>query len=328
MSMRVLAGDVGGTNARLAIVELGDGPAHLVREREYASGEADGLASIITRFADEVGELPSRGCIAIAGPVVGDEVRATNLPWVVNRAEVARSVGIDRLGLINDFFAVGVGLEHLESADLLTLQRGEPEERGPVAYLGAGTGLGVGFRLWSGERYRVYASEGGHVDFAPRNRLQDGLLSFLRGKYGRASNERILSGAGLADLYAYLTTATAAAEPQPAVEREMQEQDPAAVVTTHALAGDDALCGLALDLFVSVLGAVTGNLALIAVATGGVFIAGGIAPRIVERLQSRAFLDALHDQGRLSPMVAKAPVHVVMNTKVGLLGAAGYAARH
>ena len=326
--MRVLAGDVGGTNARLAIVELGDGPAHLVDERDYASGEADGLAPIITRFADEVGELPERGCIAIAGPVVAGRVQATNLPWTVDRAEVARKLGIEWLGLINDFFAVGVGLEYLEPADVVTLQRGEPEDHGPVAYLGAGTGLGVGFRLWAGERYRVYASEGGHVDFAPRNRLQDGLLVFLRDKYGRASNERILSGAGLADLYAYLSTVASSAEPQPTVEAEMRALDPAAVVTAHALAGDDALCGLALDLFVSVLGSVTGNLALIAVATGGVFIAGGIAPRIVERLRSRAFLDALHDQGRLSPLVAKAPVHVVMNTKVGLLGAAGYAARH
>ncbi len=326
--MRVLAGDVGGTNARLAVVEIADGPARLVHEREYRSADATGLAPIITRFADEVGELPEHGCVAIAGPVVADRVQATNLPWTVDRAEVARAVGIPRFGLINDFFAVGVGLEFLADADLVTLQRGAPEEHGPVGYLGAGTGLGVGFRLWDGERYRVYASEGGHVDFAPRNPLQDGLLVFLRGKYGRASNERILSGAGLADLYAYLSTVASAAAPQPAVEGEMRGQDPAAVVTAHALAGDDALCGLALDLFVSVLGAVTGNLALIAVATGGVFIAGGIAPRIIERLRSRAFLDALHDQGRLSPLVATAPVHVVMNTKVGLFGAAGYAARH
>ncbi len=326
--MRVLAGDVGGTNARMAIVELGDGPAHVEHEREYASADADGLAPIITRFADEVGELPARGCIAIAGPVVGDRVQATNLPWMVDRAEVAQAVGIDGLGLINDFFAVGVGLEFLEAADVVTLQQGEPVDHGPVAYLGAGTGLGVGFRLWGDERYRVYASEGGHVDFAPRNRLQDGLLSFLRGKYGRVSNERILSGAGLADLYVYLSTVASVAAPQPAIEREMGEQDPAAVVTAHALAGDDALCSNALDLFVSVLGSVTGNFALIAVATGGVFIGGGIAPRIVERLGSQDFLDAMHDQGRLSTLVAKAPVHVVVNTKVGLLGAAGYAARH
>ncbi|HEX8725578.1 MAG TPA: glucokinase [Gemmatimonadaceae bacterium] len=325
--MRVLAGDVGGTNARLAVVEIGDGPARLVHERDYRSADADGLAPIIQRFANDVGELPERGCVAIAGPVVADRVQATNLPWTVDRAEVARAVGIERLGLINDFFAVGVGLEFLADGDTVTLQPGEPEEHGPVAYLGAGTGLGVGFRLWDGTRYRVYASEGGHVDFAPRNRLQDGLLGYLRGKYGRASNERILSGAGLADLYAYLATVALAAESQPAIEREMREQDPAAVITAHALAGDDALCGFTLDLFVSVLGAVTGNLALIAVATGGVYIAGGIAPRVVERLRGRGFLDALHDQGRLSPMVAKAPVHVVMNTKVGLLGAAGYAAR-
>ena len=326
--MRVLAGDVGGTNARLAIVEVGDGPARLVQERDYASGDADGLAALVTRFADEVGELPRRGCVAIAGPVVDDRVQATNLPWSVQGAEVARAARIERFGLINDFFAVGIGLEFLAAGDLVTLQAGEPVEHGPVAYLGAGTGLGVGFRLWDGAHYRVYASEGGHVDFAPRTALQDGLLRFLRAKYGRASNERILSGAGIADLYAYLASAGGEAAPQPSVEREMRAGDPAAVVTGHGLAGDDPLCARALDLFVSVLGAVTGNFALIAVATGGVFIAGGIAPRIVERLRGSAFRDALHDQGRLSSLVAKAPVHVVMNTKVGLLGAAGYAARH
>ncbi|MDE3053988.1 MAG: glucokinase [Gemmatimonadota bacterium] len=324
--MRVLAGDVGGTNARLAIVEIGDGTARLVREHDYRSAAYDGLAAIAREFLAGGDDAPDRGCIAIAGPVVDGTVQATNLPWTIEAARVGEALGIPRLGLINDFFAVGMGLDLLGPGDRVTLQRGEPRQHGAVAYLGAGTGLGVGFRLWDGERYRVYASEGGHVDFAPRNPLQDGLLRFLRGKYGRASNERVLSGRGLGDLYAYLREA-AAAEPQPSVEREMVEQDPAAVVTAHALAGDDALCVQALDLFVAVMGGVTGNLALIAVATGGVYIAGGIAPRIVEKLQTATFLEALHDQGRLSPLVAKAPVHVVTNTKVGLLGAAACAQR-
>jgi glucokinase len=324
--MHVLAGDVGGTNARLAIVDVDRGVARVLREREYPSAEYDGLATIVRTFLDEAGERPAQGCVAIAGPVVGDAAQATNLPWQVNRVELAAAIGVARFGLINDFFAVGVGLEFLTAADLVTLQAGEPREHGPVAYLGAGTGLGVGFRLWGGTEYRVYASEGGHADFAPRNARQDGLLRFLRAEYGRASNERVLSGAGLADLYRYLKSEHVAS-PEPAVEREMADQDPAAVVTAHALAADDALCEQALGLFVQVLGGVTGNLALIAVATGGLFIAGGIAPRIVQALQGEAFLSALHDQGRLSPLVAKAPVHVVMNTKVGLFGAAGFAAR-
>lgn len=325
--MRVLAGDVGGTNARMAIVEIDGAAARLIEARDYRSGDFDGLATIVKRFLQEVEATADRACVAIAGPVVDDQVQATNLPWTVERAAVARAAGIERFGLINDFFAVGLGLEFLAGDDLATLQAGEPTTHGPVAYLGAGTGLGVGFRLWDGHGYRVYASEGGHVDFAPRDALQEGLLRFLRGKYGRASNERILSGNGLADLYAYLS-GLEGAKPQAHVEQEMQERDPAAVVTGHALAGDDAICERALDLFVSVLGAVTGNLALIAVATGGVYIAGGIAPRIVDRLRGPAFFEALHDQGRLSPLVAKAPVHVVMNTGVGLLGAAGFAARH
>jgi len=324
--MHVLAGDVGGTNARLAIADVERGAARIVHERDYPSADYDGLGTIVRAFLDEAGARPAQGCVAIAGPVVGDVAQATNLPWTVDRAQVAGAIGIERFGLINDFFAVGVGLEFLASEDLVTLQAGEPREHGAVAYLGAGTGLGVGFRLWGGTAYRVYASEGGHTDFAPRNPRQDGLLRFLRGKYGRASNERVLSGAGLADLYRYLESERVAPK-QAAVERQMAREDPAAVVTAHALAGDDALCTQALDLFVEVLGGVTGNLALIAVATGGLYIAGGIAPRIVRQLQGQTFRDALHDQGRLSPLVAKAPVYVVMNTKVGLLGAAGVAAR-
>ncbi len=324
--MQVLAGDVGGTNARLAIVDVADGAARIVREEEYPSAEYDGLAAIGHEFLRAGGEKPERACIAIAGPVVDGVVKATNLPWKVEATRVGKALGIPGLGLVNDFFAVGLGLDLLGPDGVVTLQRGEHRPHGAVAYLGAGTGLGVGFRLWDGERYKVYASEGGHVDFAPRNPLQDGLLRFLRAKYGRASNERVLSGRGLGDLYTYLKESKAAPA-QPSVEREMSEQDPAAVVTGHALAGDDDLCRRALDLFVAVLGGVTGNLALIAVATGGVYIAGGIAPRIVEALRGQTFLDALHDQGRLSPLVAKAPVHVVTNTKVGLLGAAACAQR-
>jgi glucokinase len=324
--MQVLAGDVGGTNARLAIVALGEGPARIVRERDYPSADYDGLAAIARRFLDEGSEAPERGCIAIAGPVVDGVVQATNLPWTVDAAHVGQALGIPRFGLVNDFFAVGMGLAVLGPDDLVTLQPGEPHPHGAVAYLGAGTGLGVGFRFWDGEQFRVYASEGGHVDFAPRNEQQDALLRFLRGKYGRVSNERVLSGRGLGDLYAFLK-ATGAAPAQPAVEREMGEGDPAAVVTGHALAGDDALCTEALHLFAAVLGAVAGSLALLVVATGGVYIAGGIAPRIVEALRTATFLDALRGQGRLSSLVAKAPVHVVTNTKVGLLGAAACAQR-
>jgi glucokinase len=326
--MHVLAGDVGGTNARLAIVEAGGGAMRVVAERDYASGDYAALGDIVTRFLGDTGARPERGCIAIAGPVVDGRAHATNLPWTVDRDALGAAAGVNRFGLINDFFAVGIGLEFLAGDDLATVQGGVPVVHGPVGYLGAGTGLGVGFRLWNVEleRYGVYASEGGHVDFAPRDALQEGLLRYLRAKYGRPSNERILSGRGLADLYGYLAGAGVAA-PDAGVEREMQERDPAAVVTGHALSGDDALCGAALDLFVAVLGAVAGNLALIAVATGGIYIAGGIAPRIVDRIQGPRFLGAFHDQGRLSPLVAKAPVHVVMNTKVGLLGAAGCAAR-
>ena len=325
--MRVLAGDVGGTNARLAIVEMDDAGARTVAERDYPSGDYDGLATIVEKFLADTGAAAERGCIAIAGPVVDGRAQATNLPWTVDGDALGRAARVAHFGLINDFFAVGIGIDLLGAEDVVTLQRGQPAARGPVGYLGAGTGLGVGFRLWSGDGYRVYPSEGGHVDFAPRSDVQQELLRFLRDKYGRASNERILSGNGIADLYRFLALDAGAAA-NPAIEREMNERDPAAVVTDHALAGDDMLCVRAVELFVRVLGAVAGNLALVAVATGGIYIAGGIAPRIVDKLTGSAFLEAFNDQGRLSTLVASAPVHVITNTKVGLLGAARYAARH
>lgn len=325
--MRVLAGDVGGTNARLARVDVGQGTARIEQERVYPSADADSLHTIMRQFLrDSDAPMPERACIAIAGPVVDGHVQVTNLPWVVDRDALREKLGVERLDVINDFMAIGHGLDLLGADDLVTLQAGEPVPHGPVAYLGPGTGLGVGFRLWSGDRYRVYASEGGHVDFAPRDQVQAGLTEFLRAAHGRASNERVLSGGGLADVYRYLAQASPK-KVQQFVDAEMKREDPAAVVTRHALAGDDVLCGQAVALFVSVLGAVAGNLALIAVATGGVYVTGGIAPRIVPMLREPGFLQAFHDQGRLSTLVARAPVHVVTNTKVGLLGAAGYAAR-
>ncbi len=323
--MRVLAGDIGGTNARLAIAEV-EGPAvRIVAERRFPSASAPGLASIVKRFLDGAGEAPPRACFGIAGPVVDGEVKTPNLPWVVNAKALATEIGIPCTTLINDFHAVGHALPFLGPADLVTLQEGVPEEHGTLALIGAGTGLGEGFLVWDADHYRVLASEGGHANFAARDAVEWGLRGTLLDEFGHVSAERVLSGPGLARIYRYLAS-TGFAPERPDLRREIDREDPAAVVTRHALAGDDPLSVKALDVFVSAYGAQAGNLAITVFATGGVFVAGGIAPRIVPKLSDGAFVASFRGKGRLAELLARIPVKVITNGDVGLLGAAAAAA--
>jgi glucokinase len=221
---------------------------------------------------------------------------------------------------------VGYGIELLGPSDLATLQAGSPMPHGPIALIGAGTGLGQGFLLWEGDHYGVLASEGGHADYAPRGKQQTELLEFLRQEFKRVSWERLLSGPGLVNTYRYLAASGAAPE-RAAVRAEMENGDAAAVIARHGLAGTDRLSDRALDLFAEIYGAQAGNLALTVVATGGVYLAGGIAPRLAERLRTGPFLTAFRDKGRMSELLSTIPVHVIMNPKVGLLGAAAVAGR-
>ena len=322
----VLAGDVGGTNARLATVELEGGAARFVHQNRYPSADHAGLAPIVRRFFEEAGSRPDRACFGIACPVVGDDCSAPNLPWTVNARALAAEIGIARTAIINDFVGVGYGVELLAPADLATLQTGTPAPQGPIALIGAGTGLGQGFLIWQGDHYRVMPSEGGHGDFAPSGELQAGLLQSLGAQFGRVSWERLLSGPGIANIYEYLRAAGVAPE-QPAVRAELDTEDDGKVIVTHALDRNDALSMRTLELFWEIFGAQAGNLALTVLATGGVYIAGGIAPRIVGRLDGSSFLTAFRNKGRLSPLLARIPVHVIMNPSVGLLGAAAVAGR-
>jgi glucokinase len=323
----VLAGDVGGTNARLAIVELEGRSARIVRQNKYPSHEYKGLAPIVRRFCEEGGgSRPDQACFGIACPVVGDDCAAPNLPWTINARALAAEIEIPRTAIINDFVAVGYGIELMTPADLATLQEGAPQPQGPIALIGAGTGLGEGFLLWEGDHYEVLASEGGHTDFAPVGELQVGLLGSLREQFGRVSWERLLSGPGIANIYRYLREAGLAPE-QPSVRAELETEDDGTVIVRHALDRSDKLSLVALGLFWEVLGAEAGNLALTVVATGGVYIAGGIAPRLVPRLDSSPLLTAFRDKGRLSGLLSRIPVHVIMNPSVGMLGAAAFAGR-
>jgi len=324
--VKVLAGDIGGTNARLALVEVTETTTRILHEHRYPSASAPGLAPIVRRYLAEVPAAPERACYGIAGPIVNGECRTPNLPWTVSAQALAADTGIACTTIINDFDAAGHGVGRLAPSDLVTLQEGAPLEHGAIALIGAGTGLGEGFLTWDGTRYRVHPSEGGHVNFAARNDVEWGLRGTLMDEYGHVSYERLLSGAGLARIYRYLAV-TGFAPERDELPREMEREDPAAVVTRHALAGDDPLAVKALDVFVSVFGSQAGNLALTVLATGGLYLAGGIAPRIVDKLRDGSFIAAFRNKGRLSDLAARIPVCVIMSPDVGLLGAAAAATR-
>jgi glucokinase len=274
-----------------------------------------------------------KACFGIAGPIENNICRATNLPWIVDGRALSARLGIDRVLLVNDFTAAALGVTAVGATDLAPLGGGPPVAQGPIAVLGAGTGLGQAFLLWSvlENTYQVVPSEGGHIDLAARTHLEQGLVQFLTSKYGRVSCERVLSGHGLVDVFSFLAeepacrglirpeTAAVLAGPGPS-------HDPAAAISTRALAGTDPVCEMALGLFCSVLGAVAGNLALTVLATGGVFVAGGIAPRILPFLQRGAFREAFDRKGRLHTLVERIPAYVVTHPQPGLLGAASVAA--
>jgi len=323
--MKVLAGDVGGTNARLALVEVADGRATIHANRTYPSNDFPGLAPIVRTFCDEVGAEPVRACFGVACPATDDECRAPNLKWTVDAKTLAADIGVAHATLINDFTAAGHGIALLGVQDVETLQEGEPKPRAPIALIGAGTGLGEGFLTWSGERYHVHPSEGGHGGFAPRGELQAAFYNSLEREHGRVSSERVLSGRGIVAIYRFLASSGVA--PESATVRDaMEHEDPAAVITRHGLAGNDALCRKSLDLFIDALGAEAGDLALTVLARGGVYLGGGIAPRIVALLRQGGFVRAFRDKGRMSAYLARVPVHVILNTQVALLGAAAVAA--
>ena len=324
MGTQVLAGDVGGTNARLAIVDVEGTTARVVREERYASRNYPGLAPIVGEFCAEGGR-PDRAAFGIACPIVDGDCHATNLPWTVNRTALARAIGIPRTRILNDFSAIGYGLALLGEDDYVVLQEGVPAPRAPVALIGAGTGLGQGYLLWNGSRYEVYASEGGHADLAAHDAIEFGLVESLQREFGHASVERLLSGPGIEYAYHHLAAAGVAPE-QAAVHAELQHGDAAAVITSHALDGSDPLCVRTLELFVTDLGAVAGDLALTILATGGVYVGGGIAPRLVDLLRHDRFLGAFRGKGRLADLLTRIPVRVIMNPNVGLLGAAAVAA--
>ena len=321
----ILAGDIGGTNTRLAFVDAAPGGMRILFEKTFPSRERTSLESALLEFLSLHRAAFARASFGIAGPVRDGRCEATNLPWVVDAKSVAKRLRLKRVGLINDLVANAYGIPLLRGKDFMTLNKGSRNAAGNQALISAGTGLGEAGLLWDGKAHRPFGSEGGHADFAPRNQLEMELLVYLMGRHGRVSYERILSGPGLVNAYRFFRDREKGAEPAWLAE-ELRVGDPAAVISRNALDAKSPLCLQALELFVSVYGAAAGNLALSLMATGGVYLGGGIAPKIVAKLKEPGFINAFTAKGRLSPLLRDIPIRVIMNPKTALLGAARHAA--
>ena len=324
--MRVLAGDIGGTKTAVGIAEIDGRRVSFERSHRYASGDHASLEEILDDFLSRERRPPRVAAFGVAGPVVAGRSKVTKLPWLLEEKRLARASGVPRVRLVNDFVAASFGIPYLNGRQLATIAPGDPEPGGTMALIGAGTGLGQAALWRSGGRIEALASQGGHSDFAPRDPREDRLLWFVRRRFGRVSWDRLLSGEGIGHIYDFLADDGAAPESE-AVRRAFESEDRAAVVSRYALARRDPLCRQALAMFVSIYGSAAGNLALQFRATGGVFVGGGIAPRILPAIRSKAFLKAFREKPPMEELLARIPVRVVREQRLGLYGAAAAAYR-
>ena len=315
----LLAGDVGGTKTSLGLFEPGDRRPGSLEVFTYPTATFGSLTEILDAFARDVGRpfTVDAAVVGVAGPVVDQHARLTNVDWDVSANEIATFLGIARAGLMNDLEAMANGADILSPEEVVVLQAGRTPAGGNAVVIAAGTGLGQAYLYRIGGRLRPFPSEGGHADFAPRSDREIGLLQMLRAEFGRAEVEHVLSGPGLLNLHRFTHAQSACSV--------IDETDPdkrAAAITQAAMAGRCPACVEALSIFVSVLGAESGNLALRGVATAGVYVGGGIAPKILPALQTGEFIEAFRAKGEMSGFVSQVPVKVMLNPQTGLLGAA------
>ena len=322
---RVLAGDIGGTKTRLAIIEVDGMRLSTSREVSFPSRDFATFDDLLDDFLKGA-QAPAHAAFGIAGPVQGRTVRVTNLPWVIEADATQRRFGFVSCNLLNDLEAVAFGLPALGETDLLTLQDGDPDAGGNMAIIAAGTGLGEAGLYWDGNRHHPYATEGGHTSFSPQNDLEMELLRYLQGLYGHVSWERVVSGMGLPDLHNFLRGYRQVAVPQ-WLEDEMREGDAAAAISNAALSERDDLCSETMDIFVQLYGAEAGNLALKSMSRGGLYLGGGIAPKILPLLRRDTFMRAFLRKGRMRPVLEAMPVRVILNDRVALYGPALSAAQ-
>ena len=323
----ILAGDVGGTKVDLALYSFEQGNLKPVTEKKYHAPSYDSLETVVREFLDEAKppEDITAACFGVPGPVRNGKLRLTNLPWSLDTRELSLRLKIDHLFLINDLEANGYGIPELPADKIFTLSTGDPSVVGNRGLIAAGTGLGEAVLVWDGKRYLPIASEGGHTDFAPRSEEEIDLLRYLwRTLRGRVSYERVVSGLGIANVYAFLRDEKKMDEPQWLKDR-MATEDPNAVIGELAESGESELCAHTMDLIISAYGAEAGNLALKILAVGGIYIGGGIAPKVLSIIRRGGFMKAFQDKGRLSGLLEQTPVHVILESRAALIGAASYA---
>jgi glucokinase len=320
----ILAGDVGGTKVHLALYDFINGKLKYTRDAKFPAKNYSGLEGIIKEFVGA--DKATAACFGVPGPVRDGRLRLTNLPWTIDSRELSADLGIEHVFLINDLEANGYGVAELAADQIYTLSEGDASQVGNRALMAAGTGLGEAMLIWNGRTHVPYPSEGGHADYAPRNEDEIDLLRFLRQKYnGRISFERVVSGMGLSGIYEFLREVRGMEEPAWLAAKIAAVDDPNSVITEMALAAKSEICEKAIDMFVSAYGAEAGNLALKLLSVGGVYIGGGIAPRILEKLKDGTFIKAFTDKGRLSQLLINMPVRIILESRAALMGAAACA---
>jgi glucokinase len=319
---KLLAGDVGATKTILGIYAADKGPRKPLAQATFSSSQYPGLAALVSAFLAEAKLAVEDACFGVAGPVIDGQATISNLSWRIDQEGVRKELRLNAVVLINDVEATALGVPLLNAPELHCLNKGDEIKGGTKAVIAAGTGLGEAFLFWDGARFRAHASEGGHADFAPANPLEDDLLQHLRDLWGHVSYERVCTGMGLPNLYDYLREVGYAEEPAWLAQQLAETDDPAALIVDAAVGKKAQLCTDTVNLFCSVLGAAAGNLALTVMAMGGVYLGGGIPLRIITLLESGPFMEAFCCKGRLSELMARIPVYVILDPKIALIGAA------
>ncbi|RMG97670.1 MAG: glucokinase [Chloroflexi bacterium] len=319
----LLAGDIGGTKTVLALYAPDNVQQAPIAEVTFPSREFASLSEIVARFLAEHGQAAVKTAVfGVAGPVMGNRAETTNLPWVIDGEAMAAQFGFQSVKLLNDLQAIANAVPFLREDDLFTLNQGKPVPKGTIGVIAPGTGLGEAFLTWNGRSYTAHPSEGGHTSFAPTTPTHTELLTYMQTRFPRVSYERVCSGSGIPNLYAFLRDTGRFPEPTWLREALAASDDPTPVIVQAAQAEKSELCQAALSLFLEILGDEAGNLALKLLATGGIYLGGGIPPRILPQLQNSAFMRFFVNKGRFSALMAEIPVHVICNPKVALLGAA------
>lgn len=321
----LLAGDIGGTKTHLAIFSLAEGPRRPVAEAVFSSAAYNDLADMVREFVSQTQFSIEFASFDVAGPVVGGRAQLTNLPWIVDSTALATELKLNRVWLLNDLQATAYAVPQLAPSDLDTINKGEPAEYGAIGVIAPGTGLGEAFLVWTGNAYMAYASEGGHTDFGPHSETEIELLRFLIKRYGHGGYERICSGIGIPNVYDFFREKGYAPESPELAQRlaAVSDRTPSIVQAAMDANNPDPLAVATMEMFVSVLGAEAGNLALKVLATGGIYLGGGIPPRVLPLLHSGRFMESFTRKGRFSEMISRIPVHVIL-TQAALIGAARY----